>query len=93
MLTDNNICPEITLAVGRLFYAKVYPVLTYKKDGTSSLSFINDYKFPEHSSTTLSRFWYILLFIIIVFIIIFAIMKIKNKSEVSVDQEDGYQTV
>lgn len=79
-----DLCDRNTeFALGKMFYQKYYPVLTFKKDLTSSFSFLKTYDFPKEDSESnfWLIFWWILAIIIILAIIVFIVVVRKRQRE------------
>lgn len=67
--------------LGKLFFQKAYPLLTFKQDETVNVSFINHYDFPSKHGINLLKYWWILLIVLVVLIVIFLVVKKKSSDE------------
>lgn len=85
--------PDTKFAVGTLFFSKKQVLFRYKKDGTASVAFIKDYKFPVHDDSSWIRYWWVLLVILIVIIMIFIVLKQRGKDREEIQDEEEYHQV
>lgn len=76
-------CPEnVKFAVGKIFFSKLFPILKYKNDGSSSLTFVTDYSFIKEQALFWSIVKIVFFFIIISIVIVFLL----NRSKKDMDQ-------
>lgn len=76
----------MTHAIGKLFYEKAYPLFEFKNDGTSSLTFLKNYDFPNKHKNWFSSWGYILLIVLLIILIaIFVFLLLKKKRSESGD--------
>ena len=92
LLRSMELCDVNTeFAVGKMFFQKFNPVLTFNKNGTSSIRILKEYEFPKsESSNSILKYWWILLIILIIIILVFIVMKNRKKNDVEVDNGEDY---
>lgn len=92
LLRSMELCdPSTEFALGKMFFSKFYPVMSFNKNGTSTIRILSKYDFPEKkSSTNILKYWWILLILLIIIILIFVIMKTRKKNDVEVEDEGSY---
>ena len=92
LLRSMELCDKNTeIALGKMFFSKSYPVLSYNTNGTSTVRILKKYDFPKKkSSTNILKYWWILLILLIIIILVFVIMKTRKKNDVEVENDDSY---
>lgn len=82
-LRPEELCsPATEIGLGKLFFNKYMPILTYKQDGGSRLSLISEYQFVDGKSSV----WFIISIILIIVaigVILFILLKRKRTEELS----------
>lgn len=91
LLRSMELCdPNTEFGLGKMFYSKFYPVLSFNKNGTSSIKILKDFDFPvKKESSSILKYWWILLIILIIIILVFVIMKTRKKNDVEVENENS----
>jgi hypothetical protein len=87
-----DFCDKNTeFAVGKLFYDKYYPVLTFKKNSSASFTLLKSFNFPSTSDT---NFWLIFIWILAVVLILAVIaLVVYLRKKSSNDKDENYKKI